>query len=92
MISPLTPDDYFVEQYGEKLGKEIQARGKRMKAALDSGGARSIAHRTPLAAGGCPVGEGNLQPASPHCKMYEDALGKVQNQIALYHRKVHGLP
>lgn len=92
MISPLTPTDYFIETYGEKLGLEIQARGKRMKAALDSGAARSIAHRTPLSGGGCPIGEGNLQPVSPRCKDYEDDLGDVQNQIALYHRKVHGLP
>src|SRR5690606_23909745 len=47
MMSPLTPDSYFTGKYGEKLGKEIQARGKRMNAALKSG-SKSIAHRTPL--------------------------------------------
>lgn len=90
MMSPLTPDEYFTSKYGEKLGKEIKARGQRMNAAL-KGGAKSIAHRTPLTGGGCPVGEGNLQPVSADCKMYEDALGQVQGNIGLYHRKVHGL-
>lgn len=90
MMSPLTPDDYFTTKYGATLGKQVQDRGKSMKAALDSG-SNSIAHRTPLAAGGCPIGAGNLQPVSPECSHVEDELGKVQGEIALYHRKVHGL-
>jgi Domain of unknown function (DUF4150) len=90
MMSPLTPPEYFTTKYGEKLGKEIQARGQRMTEALKSG-SKSIAHRTPLTAGGCPVGEGNLQPVSADCKMYEDALGQVQGDIGGYHRKVFGL-
>lgn len=88
MMSPLTPEDYFIAKYGDRLGKEVQARGQRLYAAL-KGGARSIAHRTPLTGGGCPIGENNLQPVSPGCNEYEKALSEVQGTIGLYHRKVH---
>jgi hypothetical protein len=92
MMSPLTPLDTFTSRYGEKLGKEIQARGQQLSEAMkDKSKVASIGHRTPLTAGGCPVGGGNLQPVSPHCHMYEKELGSVQGKIALYHRRVHGL-
>lgn len=90
MMSPSTPDDYFVDKYGARLGKEIQARGKRLYEAL-RGGAVSIAHRTPLCGGGCPVGERNLQPVSPDCASAEKILSEAQGNIVGYHRKVHRL-
>lgn len=90
MMSPLTPDSYFTERYGARLGKEIQERGRRLNTALKSG-AVSIAHRTPLIAGGCPVGEGNLQPVSPECYELEKMLGDAHSAVGVYHRKVHGL-
>jgi len=90
MMSPLTPDEYFTSKYGPTLGKEIQERGRRMNAALGSG-AKSIAHKTPRSGGGCPIGEGNLEPVRPPCDAHEDLLGKVQGDIAQYHRRANGL-
>lgn len=90
MMSPLTPDEYFVEKYGARLGQEIQARGRRLYASLKSG-AVSIAHRTPLTAGGCPVGERNLQPVPKECAKYEKELSDLQSDVGTYHRKVNGL-
>lgn len=90
MMSPLTREqnpDWFIGKYGEALGKEIIARGKQMENALKSG-TSSIAHKTPRAAGGCPIGDGNLKPVEPKCKGYEDAAGQNQGQIAAYHRRV----
>lgn len=90
MMSPLTPDEYFVEKYGPSLGPQIQGRGKAMRDALRSG-AVSVAHKTPLAAGGCPVGAGNLTPVTPNCEQHEKALGSVQGTIATFHRRAYGL-
>lgn len=90
MMSPNTPDDYFVDKYGPSLGPEIQRRGQAMKAALDSG-ATSIAHKTPRSGGGCPIGAGNLAPVTANCTKHEKALGQVQGQIAEFHRRAHGL-
>jgi hypothetical protein len=90
MMSPMTPDEYFVQKYGPELGKEIQERGRRMNQALKSG-AKSIAHKTPRSGGGCPIGENNLQPVIPPCDAHEEILGQIQGNIAEYHRRVHKL-
>lgn len=90
MMSPLTPDEYFSEKYGAKLGSEVKARGAKLRAAKASG-ASSIAHKTPLTAGGCPVGEGNLAPVHDDCKFLEQTLGDHQGEIAQIHRRIHGI-
>ena len=90
MMRPMTRQQnpaWFVQKYGEKLGNEIMARGKKMTESLSSGSS-SIAHRTPRAAGGCPIGDGNLKPVEPKCKGYEDAAGQNQGLIASYHRSI----
>jgi hypothetical protein len=90
MMSPLTPDDYFMDKYGARMGKEVQERGKRMRQAR-RGGARSIAHKTPRSAGGCPIGEGNLAPVHAPCDEHERLLAEEQGLLARHHRKVCGL-
>lgn len=41
-----------------------------------------IAHRVPIAAGGCPVGVGNHQVVSEKCKDTEKYLGEIQGNMA----------
>ena len=81
---------YFTEKYGPIKGRIILRRGDCHRKAKDAG-ASSIAHRTPRAGGGCPIGEGNLKPVEPKCHGFESAAGKNQGQIGAYHRKVHKL-
>jgi hypothetical protein len=40
-----------------------------------------MAHKVPLAAGGCPVGKGNLAPVgdNPNCKALEDMSSEIHN-------------
>jgi len=90
MMSPLTPDDYFTEKYGARMGKEVQERGRRMRQARRRG-AMSIAHKTPRSAGGCPIGEGNLAPVSAPCDEHEALLAEEQSDLVRHHRWVHGL-
>jgi hypothetical protein len=87
-------DDYFVAKYGPTVAAQVVATAKKMrkaKAPKSQGGdgASGIAHRAPLAAGGCPVGEGNLEPVSADCKYYEDEMGSMQNTIKGYHIRAH---
>lgn len=94
MMQPLTRKQnpsYFMKRYGTSLGKKIKKRGARLTEALRKG-AVSIAHRTPLAAGGCPVGGGNLKPVEEKCLVYEKLLGDpVQNVMKQYHIRANGL-
>lgn len=90
MMSPLTPDEYFTEKYGARMGKEVQERGRRLREARRRG-AKSIAHKTPRSAGGCPIGEGNLAPVSAPCKEHEARLAAEQDKLVRYHRRALGL-
>ena len=90
MMSPLTRDqnpDLFTSKYGADLGNEIMERGQNMNEKLSSG-AKSIAHVTPRNAGGCPIGDGNLEPVYPPCDEYESLLGEVQGKIGAFHKRV----
>jgi hypothetical protein len=91
MMSPLTPDDYFMNRYGAKVGREVQERGRRMRQARRRG-AKSIAHKTARSAGGCPIGEGNLAPVHTPCDTYEKLLADEQGTLVHHHRRAHGLP
>jgi hypothetical protein len=90
MMSPLTPDEYFTDKYGARMGKEVQERGRRLRQARRRG-AKSIAHKTPRSAGGCPIGEGNLAPVRTPCDEHEARLAEEQNALVRHHRAVHGL-
>ena len=90
MMSPLTPPSYFPKKYGKRMRKKVRRRGQQMDKALKSG-ARSIAHKTPRSAGGCPIGAGNLEPVKPPCDAHEALLGQTQGPIAEYHRRACGL-
>jgi hypothetical protein len=91
-IDPANTKAQLVLQYGEKLGEEVFARGERLNKAISPGsGATSIAHKTAKAAGGCPIGEGNLEPVSDDCADIENKMSTVQNGLAQYHRRVNGL-
>jgi hypothetical protein len=85
MISPLTSKDALVAHYGPTVGANAFANGERLRAA-NKAGARSIAHQTPLAAGGCPIGAGNTNPVfGEECGFIESKLGEVQGKIKEIH-------
>jgi hypothetical protein len=55
-----------------KTGKKVPMRGK-------------VDHKVPKSAGGCPTGDGNLQPhhaMSKDCQDADDELGKIQTECA----------
>lgn len=76
--------------YGEPQAQSMLAQGARIQQ-WRKDGAISVAHKTALAAGGCPVGAGNHHPVKPECKEVEGELGTVQGKIGEYHRRVHNL-
>ncbi|MGW8392280.1 DUF4150 domain-containing protein [Pseudoduganella sp. HUAS MS19] len=89
-MSPLTPEDYFVDTYGEEVAKQVLRQAEQNRSARRAG-ATSIAHKTALSAGGCPIGAGNHSPVSPKCSELEGVLGTVQGQISRYHQRALGL-
>jgi hypothetical protein len=82
---------YFRGRYGRKIAKKVRRQGEQIRKAM-AAGAASIAHKTALAAGGCPIGRGNQAPVSQTCRDIENALGGAQGSIAEYHRRALGLP
>lgn len=88
--SPLSDLAGLTEAYGESHAKVMLAQGEKIKQWRQEG-AVSIAHKTALAAGGCPVGGGNHHPVKAECAELEKELGEVQGTIGAYHRRVHGL-
>jgi hypothetical protein len=68
----------------------LQAR-ERVKAMRDAG-AKQIAHKTPLCAGGCPFGKNNLSPVSdPDCLWLEKELGTLQQKLAKIQQRLNGI-
>jgi hypothetical protein len=53
-------------------------------------GSGDVAHRVPKAAGGCPVGEGNLAPTKAECRDKETKLSNIQDQRANVIRQRYG--
>jgi hypothetical protein len=85
MYSPTTTKDALVAHWGPTVGGNAFANGERLRAA-NKAGARSVAHLTPLAAGGCPIGAGNTSPVfGEDCHIIEKALGEVQKDIKDLH-------
>jgi hypothetical protein len=89
LSNPSTPDDWMIARYGPLRAKRLIRLRDRLRKAK-RGGAKSIAHRTALAAGGCPVGPRNLHPVPPECAEVEGKLGDAQQKIADYHKRAHG--
>ncbi|MEM9454581.1 MAG: PAAR-like domain-containing protein [Myxococcota bacterium] len=86
MISPMTPESEIIKMYGEDLGKRTIAFKKRLIANSKKKDFKLHGHKTPLAAGGCPIGEGNVQSVyGDDCKYVEDQLGDCQNRIMDIH-------
>ncbi|WP_454063413.1 DUF4150 domain-containing protein [Candidatus Nitrospira salsa] len=86
MMSPLAPRNYLIKKYGRKAAKRIRQRGRELREAKKAG-AVTIAHKTALAAGGCPFGKKNTSPVSQECYDVENQLGGVQGEIAKFHRR-----
>ena len=86
MISPHTTKGDLIKEYGETVGSRAFAVGERLRANAKKPGFKLHAHKTPLNAGGCPIGEGNLSSVYGNdCKYIEDVLGECQNAIKDIH-------
>jgi hypothetical protein len=87
LVSPMTPDEEFVKEYGEKLGGQLLERRAEIIIDRDNKKVISVAHKTPRSGGGCPIGAGNLANVDDKCIKFEKEMGAVQGTIAVFHRK-----
>lgn len=91
LLPPSPSGDDPCNKYYFSSAKESQSARNLFEA--NKTGGEKIAHRVPLAAGGCPVGPGNQQPVTdPQCLYLEDELGKLQGRAAEYHRNAIRAP
>jgi hypothetical protein len=83
---PGTPcSQYYIVSAVENNAAKVLFENKKRE--NDSWKGKRIAHRVPRAAGGCPIGPGNLYPVPDECIPYEERLGQLQGRAAEYHRK-----
>lgn len=91
-FDPMGARTFAADYYRNHLGytrrqtEQIERTAERIRQERRDG-ARSIAHRTALAAGGCPVGDNNLAPVYDNCTETESLLGDIQNEIAQIHAR-----
>jgi hypothetical protein len=93
-LPPDPPGDDPCNKYYRNTAEESQAareafddlknvNNPNRPAIFDVPGLISVAHRVPLAAGGCPIGPRNLAPVTdPDCGEIEKMLGTSQGKVA----------